>query len=98
MRSYSSYPEAQSVSDGDASSELLNQTLWEGRKRYLLQYPEVRLAAELHSHLAPVGKSDIVNSRIRLLISVRKRGESYRFESDIRMPSLFPILPFITWD
>lgn len=36
-------------------SEPLNQMLCEEKERYLLQYPEVRLAAELHSHLAPVG-------------------------------------------
>lgn len=82
------------MSGGDASSVWPHQRLLAGGKTYLLRYLGVRRAAEWHSHLAPVDirvlLANVDESNLR-----RVEGEkSYSFECDVRVPSVFPTLPF----
>ena len=83
------------MSSGDASSVWPDQRLLAGRKTYLLRYLGVRRAAEWHSHLAPVDigvlLANVDESNLRRVDG----GKSYRFERDVRVPSIFPTLPFL---
>ncbi len=63
---------------------------------YLLRCPGVQRAAEWRSHLAPVGirtlLANVYDFRLRRFEGVK----SYRFERDVRVPSLFTTLFLLT--
>lgn len=86
------------MSGGDALSALPNQRLLEGGKTYLLRYLGVRRAAEWHNHLAPVGIRVLLANVDELQLRGVECGESHSFERDVRVPSVFPTLPFLARD
>ena len=84
------------MSGSDALSAMPDQRLLEFGRTYLLRYLGVRRAAEWRSHWAPVDIRILSTNAGNSQLKWNQGKESYRFEGDIRVPSFFPTLLFLS--